>query len=251
VTRRRVAVLLLAAANVVLLISSIGLAEGSIRAERVRFEKGASSAVVQGKITGYETVDYVVGARQGQHANVSLATRHTATYFNLLAPGQTEVAFFNGSVSENHFEGTLPASGDYRIRVYMMRSAARRNELADYRLEIAIGSEVASTAPSNDATVPGTAYNATGSVPCAMGGGRPTGACPFGVVRKPNGSAVVTVTKPDGRPRSIFFEKSSATGCDSSPAEAAAFSAVSESDLTIVHIGEERYEIPDAVIDGG
>jgi hypothetical protein len=70
--------------------------------------------------------------------NVSMATKHTATYFNILAPGETEVAFFNGSVSENQYEGVLPASGDYRIRVYMMRSAARRNEKADYRLEMII-----------------------------------------------------------------------------------------------------------------
>jgi hypothetical protein len=70
--------------------------------------------------------------------NVSLATKHGATYFNILAPGQNEVAMFNGSISQNQYEGTLPASGDYKIRVYMMRSAARRNEVAHYRLEMII-----------------------------------------------------------------------------------------------------------------
>jgi hypothetical protein len=70
--------------------------------------------------------------------NVSIATRNTATYFNILAPGETEVVFFNGSVSENQYEGVLPATGDYRIRVYMMRSAARRNEQADDRLEMIV-----------------------------------------------------------------------------------------------------------------
>jgi len=84
-------------------------------------------------------VDYLVGARKGQTANISLATKHTATYFNILAPGKTDEASFNGSVSQNQFEGVLPDDGTYRIRVYMMRSAARRNETADYRLEVAIG----------------------------------------------------------------------------------------------------------------
>ena len=70
--------------------------------------------------------------------NVSMATKNTATYFNILAPGETEVAFFNGSVSENQYEGVLPATGDYKIRVYMMRSAARRNEKANYRLEMIV-----------------------------------------------------------------------------------------------------------------
>jgi hypothetical protein len=70
--------------------------------------------------------------------NVSMATKHGATYFNILAPGQTEVALFNGSTNQNQYEGVLPQSGDYKIRVYMMRSAARRNEVAHYRLELSI-----------------------------------------------------------------------------------------------------------------
>jgi len=122
------------------LVLTIALAHAGddIRTERVRFEQGANSAVVEGTIKGYEIVDYLLGARAGQHMNVSLATKHGATYFNILAPGENEVAMFNGSVSENQFEGTLTASGDYRIRVYMMRSAARRNEVAVYRLEMII-----------------------------------------------------------------------------------------------------------------
>ena len=45
---------------------------------------------------------------------------------------------FIGSTSGNQFEGSLPASGDYKLRVYMMRSAARRDEVAKYRLEMII-----------------------------------------------------------------------------------------------------------------
>ena len=85
--------------------------------------------------------------------NVSMATKNTATYFNILAPGETEVAFFNGSVSENQYEGVLPATGDYKIRVYMMRSAARRNEKANYRLEMIVsGKPQAAAAAGSTAT---------------------------------------------------------------------------------------------------
>jgi hypothetical protein len=121
-----------------LLTASMGFAADDIRSERVHFKKGENSAVVAASIKGYETVDYVLSARAGQHMNVSLATKHGATYFNILAPGQNEVAMFNGSVSQNQYEGTLPTTGDYKVRVYMMRSAARRNEVAHYRLEIII-----------------------------------------------------------------------------------------------------------------
>jgi len=197
--------------------------------------------------------DYVLGARAGQHMNVSLATKHGATYFNILAPGENEGAMFNGSISQNHYEGTLPASGDYKIRVYMMRSAARRNEVAHYRLEMIVdgAGQPAAHAPSHDAKVAGTDFHATGNIPCSMGKGQPTGSCAFGVKREGNGSAMVTITKIDGSKRVIFFEKGRAIGYDQSQADSGGLKAKKVADLNIINIGEERYEIPDAVILGG
>lgn len=109
-----------------------------IRTERVRFEKGASSATVEASIKGYESVDYVLRASKGQAMNVSMATDNNANYFNIIAPSETDVALFIGSNSGNQYEGVLPESGDYKIRVYLMRSAARRDEIANYRLEMII-----------------------------------------------------------------------------------------------------------------
>jgi hypothetical protein len=231
----------------------MAFAADDIRTERVQFKKGASSTVVEASIKGYETVDYVLGARAGQHMNVSLATKHGATYFNILAPSENEVAMFNGSVSQNQYEGTLPASGDYKIRVYMMRSAARRNEVAHYRLEMIVdgAGHPAVHAPSRDAKVAGTDFHATGNIPCSMGKGQPTGSCAFGVKREGNGSAMVTVTKVEGSKRVIFFENSRAISYDQSQADTGKFKVEKESDLNIIHIGDERYEIPDAVVQGG
>lgn len=206
--------------------------------------------MIEGRIKGYDTVDdYVLGARQGQSMNVSMASDNGVNYFNILAPGETEVAFFNGSVSRNQYEGVLPKPGDYRIRVYMMRSAARRNEVAKYRLEMIVAA--ADKAGSTDAVVAGTAFHATGNIPCAMAAARPMGSCPFGVTRKGTGSGTVRITKPDGRTRAIFFENGKATGADVSQADPGAFRAARQGDLTTVRIGDERYEIPDAVISGG
>lgn len=113
------------------------------------------------------------------------------------------------------------------------------------------GGSASSGVSPDDAKVAGTNYHATGSIPCSMGGGQPTGSCPFGVQREGNGSGTVTVTKPDGRTRNIFFDDGRATGADSSQADPGAFSASKQSDLNIIRIGAERYEIPDAVIYGG
>ena len=124
-------------ATVLSLIGALAQA-GDIRTERVHFHKGANSATVEGSIKGYAGVDYVLGAKEGQSMNVSMATDNGASYFNIIAPGKGDEAMFIGSTSGNQFEGTLPASGDYKVRVYMMRSAARRDEVANYRLEMII-----------------------------------------------------------------------------------------------------------------
>lgn len=251
-TRLRTRVTVLAAFGLAAFTGSALCADDSIRTRRLQFKKDSSATVVTGRIKGYETVDYLVTGRKGQYANVSLATRHSATYFNLLAPGQTAVAFFNGSVHRNQYEGTLPEDGDYRIRVYMMRSAARRHEVADYRLEVVIAAPgKASAVPASDTQVPGTGYHATGSVRCAMGAGQAMQSCAFGVTREGRGSGMVTVTRPDGHKRVIVFDGGRAVGHDQSQADKVSFGAMRQGDLTIVRIGDERYEIPDAVIHGG
>jgi hypothetical protein len=71
---------------------------------------------------------------------VTLTTESTATYFNILAPGETEVAFFIGQTAGSSYAGRLPDSGDYTLRVYQMRSAARRGEVARYSLDVEITS---------------------------------------------------------------------------------------------------------------
>jgi hypothetical protein len=240
----------LLAAGFFLLLPASSSAQDDIREERVRFARGATGATLEGAIRGYETVDYVLGAGAGQYMNVSMATDNPSNYFNIRAPGETNVAMFVGSTSGNQYEGTLPSTGDYRVRVYLMRNAARRDETANYRLEMVISDE-GEAMSAGDALVPGTDYHATGSIPCSMGDGQPTGSCDFGVRREGVGSATVTVTKPDGGQRSIFFENGMAIGADVSQADPGEFSASKNADLSIVWIGEERYEIPDAVIHGG
>jgi len=228
-------------------------AQSDIRVERVQFAPGTTSDVIEDSIRGYETVDYRLGAQAGQYMNVSMATDNGANYFNIMAPGETEVAFFNGSIVGNQYEGALPATGDYTIRVYMMRSAARRNEVANYRLEMVISGQGGrvSTPGSNvpgDALVPGTPYNATGEIPCAISQAEPNSSCPFGVVREGNGTGFVEITTPYGNQFSVYFQNGEAVGAEGG---SGSFSSTHSGDETLVYIDEERYIIPDAVIFGG
>ena len=110
-----------------------------IKKVQVTFDNGARSKTLESSITGREIVDYKLDVKEGQYMNISMATRHGATYFNLMEPGQEYEAIYNASINGNQFEGIAAKSGDYTIRVYMMRSAARRGETAEYRLEMIVG----------------------------------------------------------------------------------------------------------------
>ena len=41
-------------------------------------------------------------------------------------------------MGDNSWTDVLPESGTYKVRVYLMRSAARRNEKASYTMDFAI-----------------------------------------------------------------------------------------------------------------
>jgi hypothetical protein len=76
--------------------------------------------------------------------------------------------------------------------------------------------------------------------------------CEFGVASAGGGYATVVVKKPDGRTRAIFFRMGEPIGADTSQADGyPEFRVTKENDLHLIRIGSERYEIPDAVIQGG
>ena len=125
--------------SALLLFSGISTSEcwaQDLPTERVAFERGASSATVEGSISGRETMDYLLNVSEGQYLNISLASQNGGIYFNIMEPGEKYVAVYNGSINGNQFEGKTAKSGDYRIRVYLMKGA--QNTTADYRLEMIV-----------------------------------------------------------------------------------------------------------------
>ncbi|WP_056453455.1 hypothetical protein [Brevundimonas sp. Root1279] len=107
------------------------------RSERVAFAEGAGSATVTGTITGYETVDYVIPGEAGERLTVNLQTNTSTAYFNVTGPDASE-AMFVGSVTGNRFSEVLATGGDYTVRIYLMRNAARRSQKVDYTLTVAM-----------------------------------------------------------------------------------------------------------------
>ena len=95
-------------------------------------------------------------------------------------------------------------------------------------------------------------FDATGNIPCSQVVGQPMRQCRFGVARAGGGDATVVIQKPGGRSRMIFFRLGKPVGADTSEADGyPEFRATKENDLHLIRIGNERYEIPDAVVFGG
>lgn len=95
-------------------------------------------------------------------------------------------------------------------------------------------------------------FDATGALACAFSAGQPMGQCQFGVARAGGGYATVVIKKTDGRTRAIFFRMGRPIGADVSESEGRHdFQASKVGDLHRIRVGNERYDIPDAVVFGG
>jgi hypothetical protein len=242
---------LLAAAAALVLVQSMpaGAQPAPPRQERVTFAKGASAATIKGQLKGGADVDYLVHAAAGQTLSVSLKGSNRSNYFNVLPPGSADVAMHVGQDGEP-YTGMLPTDGDYTVRVYLMRNAARRNETSDYTLTIGVtGKALAPLPASQDALLPGTKFHASGSVKCVQpfGDGKPQQCEAFVIRRGRDGTATVEIPT-TGVKRRILFVSGKPVASDS----AEKLTVTHQGDVTTVKFESgESYDIPDALVIGG
>lgn len=218
------------------------------RVETVTFAKGEVSRTINGTIRGREYVDFQVAAGAGQRLGVTLKRGNAMNYFNIIAPGANE-AMFIGSTSGRQARRKLAADGVYTVRLYLMRAAARRNEHSDYELNISLeGKALIPLAPTKDALVRGTPYHATATIACRRGEALPV-RCDANVIRRgQGGTGTIEVVWPGGFKRNILFVKLQPMASDSR--QSITYSR--EGDVTAVSLGgEERVDIPDALVAGG
>jgi len=227
-------------------------ADAAIEQRAVQFARGASSATMTGTLEGDKTVDYKLRARSGQVMTVRLKTSNASNYFNVLPPGSQGEAIFVGSSDGNEWSGTLAADGEYTIRVYLMRNAARRNEKADFTLAVGVTgkpSQVSTLgrAPASDAKLKGTQFHATGQLPCWMGNAPEDSArCPFSVVRGSSGNADVRIKPEGGLERLLTFRGDRVTSGGEK------VKATKSGDTWTIEVNDyEHYRVYDSVIFGG
>lgn len=118
-----------------LMIGGAPVLADDIRREAVHFAPGSSSSTINSTVKGYDSVQYDLDVRAGQKMSVQLDSSNSSLYFNITAPGASE-ALYNSSIDGNATTVTIPSSGKYLIDVYLMRNAARRDEVANYTLTL-------------------------------------------------------------------------------------------------------------------
>jgi hypothetical protein len=102
---------------------------------RIRVDDAARSLSFDDMISDFEVVTYVVTLRTRERLRVRLATNNASNCFDLYAPGSSKPAFVGGN-SGNEHELTADTSGEYLIKVYLLRLAARDGQTANYSLEL-------------------------------------------------------------------------------------------------------------------
>ncbi len=109
----------------------------------VQFKPGNYGTMVSGTITGREYFDYKLRANRGQKLFAELSVSGTngngSAYFNILPPGSDGPAIYIGSSDiDKTAIVTLPASGVYTIRVYLMGNDKDAGKTVGYNIDLSI-----------------------------------------------------------------------------------------------------------------
>ncbi len=215
----------------------------------IRFAPGSSGAEMKGTVKGEASRSYRLVAGAGQTLHVELKASNGAHNFNIVSPGSRE-ALFMGATAGPQASVVLPTEGAYLIETYLMRSAARRNEASNFTLTVSVtGAALPALPGAQDAKVVGTRFHATAEVRCKPPYVAEATTCKAGVIRRGrDGTATVVLSGPNQLFRQILFVK----GQPMSSNIPLKLSSSRDGDTTVVDVdGQERYEIPDALLAGG
>jgi hypothetical protein len=113
---------------------------------RIRFDRGATSAVVSGNLVANSSIRYVLGALAGQLMEVQLSPTEGVRLSISTTSGRALTPLTGSSIG---FRGYLPRSGDYWIEV------KAGNQAVSYSLNITIPQRVSFDAGATSATLTG------------------------------------------------------------------------------------------------
>lgn len=114
-------------------------AEGQDKVSTGQLRQGKQQRDDEGRIGGYDSVNFTLFARAGQAMMVKIAGNSSAN-FNVFKPGDTpgDATVPDGGSVGSDWSGALPATGKYTVQVFQMRASARRGEQVPYTVTFGI-----------------------------------------------------------------------------------------------------------------
>ncbi len=238
----------LAAANGLLLVAAFAFAQQP-KVIPVKFGAGQTSKTIKGQLSGRQDLDYVVTVGAGQTLSVTMKASNTGAFFNVLPPG-SETAMVVGDLVENKTSRRAPIEGQYRIRVFLVRAAARRGESSNFTLNIGVtGQAIPALRGGSDTLVEGTPYHATATAEVEIDLFRDLKTCDAGVIRRGRDGTGTVVFTYKGQRRALLFVKGSLAAWDSTERA----KSVTENGFIKVTVGEgqEHYRFAEELLTGG
>jgi hypothetical protein len=102
------------------------------KVQRVRFQRGRTTAILKGAVVRGTQDRYILGARGGQTMIVHITSLEKNAVFAILGPDGTALEGAGEGADVTDWTGTLPSSGDFSIWVGPTRGNAT------YTLEVTI-----------------------------------------------------------------------------------------------------------------
>lgn len=101
--------------------------------KRIKFPRGSTSTVINNAVLRDEIDQYILNARAGQKMKVDISSIEDNASFQITRPDKTQLLPGAGFDDDaKHWNGELPDSGDYTIKVAPTRGNAT------YRLKVEI-----------------------------------------------------------------------------------------------------------------
>lgn len=113
------------------------LAQDAGRRVSLALQAGQAATRLEDSIEAFEAVAYVVPLQAGQTLQVALASNNLAQVFDIHAPDVPKPVFSGGEAG-NSARLRAKVAGEYVIRAYLLRFAARDGQSARYTLEVKV-----------------------------------------------------------------------------------------------------------------
>jgi hypothetical protein len=130
-------------------LAPLAVAQDAVRSEPVALTAG-EPRVIADTLGGFETVLYKVALRSAESLGIALASSNLSNCFEVFAPGATK-PFFLSELHGNRHEFRANTAGEYIVKVFLLRLAARDYQFAQYDLTLTLSAAPVSPLPSGPA----------------------------------------------------------------------------------------------------